>query len=75
MPCEERTAACLIVAKDEYQVQEALMELEVSTLPVIWTNDYNGQVLHYTSISRALQAVAFVTGNSDEVSIHETGIR
>ncbi|MGQ9632283.1 MAG: hypothetical protein ACUVXI_18505 [bacterium] len=58
VPREKQATAYLVVAKDEYQVQEALKGAEASALPLVWVNDYDGRVLRYTSISEALKAVA-----------------
>jgi hypothetical protein len=57
VPCEEQATAYLVVAKDEYQVQEVLKDFKGSGLPLIWINDYNGQVSRYPSISEALKTV------------------
>lgn len=58
VPCEGQATAYLVVAKDEYQVQESLKRFEASDLPLVWVSDYDGRVLRYTSISEALKAVA-----------------
>lgn len=60
VPCKEQASAFLVVAKHEYEVQEALKGFEAITIPLVWINEYNGKVVRYPSVSSALKAVAEV---------------
>ncbi len=62
VPYEEQATAYLVVARYEDQVQEALRGFEASALPLIWINDYDGQVLRYASVPEALKAIAVKEG-------------
>jgi hypothetical protein len=58
VPCDQQATALLFVGKYGHEVQEALKKFEGSALPVVWVNDFSGQVLRFSSISEALQALA-----------------
>lgn len=55
---EKRATAYLVVAKYEEEVRESLLALRLRELPVVWINDFRGQVVRYPSVQAALEALS-----------------
>lgn len=55
---KERATAYLVVAKHEFEVQEALDALRSSALPVIWVNEFKGKVECYPTVVAALETLS-----------------